>query len=119
MPGSSLLHRLWSGWGEMAHLGLILNHVGARLLDHGGRRAAACSVERTSCSDGRLGQEPPHCRYDVPSTRSSCRSRAGHSLPASLKPPGPYIRRPCSMLLRWAASEIGWGSLPPATASIW
>src|ERR1700738_2157608 len=98
---------------------LILRHVGARLLDHGGRRAAACSVDLTSCSGAPLGQEPPHCRYDVPSTRPSWRSRAGHSLPASMKPPGPYIRRPCSMLLRWVASEIGWRSVPPGSASLW
>ena len=86
---------------------LILSHVGARLLDHGGRRAAACSVERTSCSSDPLGQEPPHCRYGVPSARSSWRSRAGHSLPASMKLPG----RTSAGLAR--CSCAGW---PPRSA---
>ncbi len=41
-----------------------------------------------------LGVPKHQLRYPLPSTRSSWRMSAGHSSPASMKPPGPYILSP-------------------------
>ena len=43
---------------------------------------------------------------------------AGHSLPTSMNPPGPYISSPCLMVLAWVCSDRAWRVAPPDVASI-